>query len=458
MTRGRNPAAVPLSGWGNYPVESCHVSRPETATALRDVVLRGEQQSYISRGLGRAYGDSALNRDQGVLLQTAQDRLLAFDAELGLLTCEAGVSFAEIIDVFLPRGWALPTTPGTKFVTVGGAIAADVHGKNHHRDGSFGEFVVDLRLLAANGEILRCARDQNSDVFWATIGGMGLTGCILSATFRLLPVETVYVDVDYRRTANLDDTLEQMTATNRDYRFSVAWIDCLARGASLGRSVLMLANDAPRSALPPGLQTDPLRLPRRRRKSVPFQFPSFVLNSWSASVFNELYYRSHHDRRRIVDVDSFFYPLDAVLHWNRIYGRRGFLQYQALFPPQTSHDALARLLERVASLRQASFLAVLKSMGPAGSGWLSFPQEGHTLALDIPHRGENMVRLMCELDDLVLENGGRLYLAKDATMSAETFAKMYPNLPRFRQLKAQLDPHDRFSSSQARRLGIVGAR
>ncbi|HEX4143799.1 MAG TPA: FAD-binding oxidoreductase [Pirellulales bacterium] len=457
MTVRENRAAVRLSGWGNYPVEPCHVSRPETVAALRDVVLRGSEQSYIARGLGRSYGDSALNRDQGVILQTGQDRLLAFDAEQGLLTCEAGASLGEIIDVFLPRGWALPTTPGTKYVTVGGAIAADVHGKNHHCDGSLGNFVVALDLLSAAGDVLHCSREENPDVFWATIGGMGLTGCILTATLRLAPVETAYVAVEYRRTANLVDTLARLSATNHDFRFSVAWIDCLARGNSLGRSVLMLANHAPRSALPPALQNDPLRLPRRGKWPVPFNFPSWALNAWSVGLFNEIYYRRHPDGGRLVDFDTFFYPLDAVSHWNRIYGRRGFVQYQVLFPPQTSHQALARLLQRVAARRQTPFLAVLKSMGPAGAGWLSFPREGHTLALDLPHRGESTNRLLRELDELVLEHGGRLYLAKDATMSAETFQAMYPAVARFRQLKAQLDPDNRFSSSQARRLGIVGS-
>ena len=458
MTRREHPAAVRLSGWGNYPVESCHVSRPETEGALRKVVLRGEQPTYISRGLGRAYGDSALNRDQGVILQTAQDRLLAFDAQHGRLVCEAGVSFAEIIEVFLPRGWALPTTPGTKFVTVGGAIAADVHGKNHHGDGSLGNYVIELQLLTATGQVLDCSRDENPDIFWATIGGMGLTGCIVSATIQLVPVETAHLHVDYHRTANLGATLECFAATNRDHRFSVAWIDCLGRGNALGRSVVMLGNYAPLSALPAALQAKPLRLPRRRQVSVPFYLPSVALNSWSVGIFNEAYYRRHPDGRRLVDWDSFFYPLDSVLHWNRIYGRRGFLQYQVVFPPQTSHDALTRLLERLAARKQVPFLAVLKSMGPAGPGWLSFPFEGHTLALDLPHCGETMDRIMRELDDLVLENGGRLYLAKDATMSAETFRAMYPGLARFRQLKAGIDPDNRFSSSQARRLGIVGGR
>ena len=411
------------------------------------------------RGLGRAYGDSALNRDQGVLLQTAQDRFLAFDAQHGLLACEAGVSFEEIINVFLPRGWALPTTPGTKFVTVGGAIAADVHGKNHHCDGSFGNYVVDLQLLTAAGQVLRCSRDENQDVFWATIGGMGLTGCIVSATIQLVAVETAYVDVDYRRTANLGDTLDRLATTNRDFRFSVAWIDCLGRGNSLGRSVLMLGNYAPRSAVPPALQADPLRLPRRRRKAVPFNFPAFALNAWSVGVFNEAYYRRHPDRRRLVDFDSFFYPLDSVLHWNRIYGRRGFLQYQVLFPPQTSHEALARLLERVAARHQVPFLAVLKSMGPAGPGWLSFPFEGHTLATSIyPTTARTWIASWASSTNWYSKMGADYTSPRMRRSARQTFRAMYPGLPRFRQLKAEIDPENRFSSSQARRLGIVGTQ
>ncbi|HTU23806.1 MAG TPA: FAD-binding oxidoreductase [Pirellulales bacterium] len=455
MNRPQERGAVRLAGWGNAPVEFCHPVRPQTASALQQLVAHGDQPSYIPRGLGRSYGDAALNHGEGVILQSGRDRMLAFDGQHGLLRCEAGVSLADIIDVFLPRGWALPTTPGTKFVTLGGAIAADVHGKNHHRDGSLGGYVVDLELLTAGGQILRCSPTENTDLFWATIGGMGLTGCILTATLRLLPVETAYVDVEYRRTADLGETLERCTATAGDYRYWVAWIDCLARRGKLGRSVLMLANDAPRSALSPRVRDRPLRLPQRRRMSIPCNFPSGTLNAWSVAAFNELYYRGHRDGRRIVDVESFFYPLDGLGNWNRIYGRRGFFQYQALFPPQTAHAALAKLLEKLAESRQASFLAVLKSMGPAGKGWLSFPFEGYTLALDLPNRGSQTVRLLAELDELVLENGGRLYLAKDATMTAETFWAMYPNLPRFRELKSAIDPANRFNSSLARRVGIV---
>ena len=458
MPNASDPAVQLLRGWGNYPPEPCRVSRPETL-AIQQAVLAGDSsRDYIPRGLGRAYGDSALNHDGGVVVQTRLNRFLDFDAEQGLVNCLAGVALEEIIEALLPRGWFLPTTPGTKFVTVGGAIAADVHGKNHHLDGSFGNFVLDFDLLIASGEVLTCSPTSHEQLFWATIGGMGLTGTILRARVRLLKVESAYLNVSYRRTRDLDATLECFAATNEAFRYSVAWVDCLASGGSLGRCVVMLANDAPRSALSTRLQGRPLVLPSRRNPSVPFHFPSFALNSWSVRIFNELYYRMHGDCERVVDRNAYFYPLDHVLHWNRIYGRRGFIQYQVLFPPETSHRALTRLLEKVARSRQASFLAVLKTMGPANPGLLSFPHAGHTLTLDIPNSGEDLRRLVRELDALVLDHGGRLYLAKDAMTTPEAFRAMYPRLSEFQQIKAQVDPNNRFSSSQARRLGIVEAR
>lgn len=453
--------SIPLSGWGNFPVATCRVTRPETWGDLADVVTAGPEIDYIPRGLGRAYGDSALNADRGVIDHTRLNRFLAFDERTGVLECEAGVSFAEIIEHFLPRGWFLPTTPGTKFVTVGGAIAADVHGKNHHVDGSFGNFVVDLKLLLANGDVLDCSPSRNADVFWATVGGMGLTGVIVSARFRLNRVESAWYDVTYHRTANLDETLDCFAETDADYRYSVAWIDCLARGRSLGRSVAMLANDARATDLPANLVAPALvagtklQIPRRRQKSIPFNFPGWVLNPLSVKAFNELYYATHRDGRRFVDYDSFFYPLDGVQHWNRIYGRRGFVQYQALFPRESSRAGLVELLERIVASRKGSFLAVLKSTGAANSGLLSFPKPGHTLALDFPHTGEDLITLLRECDDIVLRHGGRLYLAKDALTTPHTFAAMYPRLPEFREIKRRLDPHNRFVSSQARRLAIV---
>jgi len=444
-----------ISGWGNFPSECCNVALPQRDVDQREAILGADQASWIARGLGRAYGDSALNRDQGVLVQTSRNHFLAFDEHAGVLQCESGVSFAEIIEHLLPRGWFLPTTPGTKFVTVGGAIAADVHGKNHHADGSFGNFVTSFELLTGCGDIITCSRTENPDIFWATIGGMGLTGVILRARFQLAPVATAYCAVNYRRTRNLDETLDLIAESNAAFRYSVAWIDCLSGGAGLGRSVLMLANDAQPSELPASLTREPLLLPRKRHRSCPFDLPHFVLNGWSVKLFNAIYYGGQRSRQSIVDFDRFFYPLDNLHHWNRIYGRRGFVQYQALFPPETSRAGLRALLTRIVASRRASFLAVLKSSGPANAAPLSYMHPGHTLALDFPNTGADLRPFMTELDEILLKFNGRLYLAKDALTSADAFAVMYPRLAEFRAMKARIDPTGRFASSQARRLGIV---
>jgi decaprenylphospho-beta-D-ribofuranose 2-oxidase len=444
-----------LAGWGNYPVERCHVARPWSVESLRSSVLDRGQPDLIPRGMGRAYGDAALNRDRGVILGDSLNHLLSFDEATGVLECEAGVSLAEIIDHLLPRGWRLPTTPGTKYITIGGAIAADVHGKNHHRDGSFGDYVLDFRLLIASGEQITCSRDRNDDVFWATLGGMGLTGCVISARVQLVRAETAYVAVDFRRTSDLDETLDCFGTTDRAYRYSVAWIDCLATGRSLGRSVLMLGEDARPDDLPEPLRARPLDLPRKRQKSVPLPMPATVLNRLVVKCFNHVYYASHPDGRRILDHDSFFYPLDGVHHWNRIYGRRGFVQYQALFPPETSRQGLIRLLERVAGEQRASFLAVLKSSGPASGGMLSYLYPGHTLAMDFPNTGDDLLAALRGIDRILLDHGGRVYLAKDAVTTPESFREMYPRLPEFLEVKHRVDSENRFASTLSRRLGIA---
>jgi len=448
-------AAQVLSGWGNLPVQNCHLARPETLDMLGRTIVAGDMDNYISRGLGRSYGDAALNKGRGVILQTRLNRFLSFDDRRGVIQCEGGVSLAEIVKYMLPRGWMLPTTPGTKHVTVGGAIASDVHGKNHHRDGSFGNYVQSLELMVASGEVLHCSPTENDRLFWATVGGMGLTGAIVSARVQLKRTESAFVKVTYQRTANLAETLDAFAATDKDFKYSVAWVDCLAANRSLGRSVVMLANDAKRDELGPSERQRPLELPASRTRSVPVNLPSFALNRWSVKAFNWLYYTRHKSCQRLVDHNSFFYPLDGVRHWNRAYGRRGFVQYQALFPSNTSRQALAELLYKISASKQASFLAVLKSCGPASKGMLSFLYPGHTLALDFPYRGERTRQLVQELDDVVIRHGGRLYLAKDAMMSAETFRKMYPRLAEFQTIKADIDPHSRFVSSQAIRLGIV---
>ncbi|HEV3340123.1 MAG TPA: FAD-binding oxidoreductase, partial [Pirellulales bacterium] len=315
-----------LSGWGNLAGQRAPVYRPERVGDLRDTI-RNCGPTLISRGLGRSYGDAAVNAE-GVVSQLRLNRFLAFDDEQGTVACEAGVTFDDLLNVGLPRGFLPAVTPGTKHVTVGGAIAADVHGKNHHVDGSFADHLLEFRLLTSSGELLRCSRTENTQAFWATLGGMGLTGAIVDARFRLLRVTSAYLSVDYEKTTDLDATLEAFAQGDARYRYSVAWIDCLAGGRALGRSVLMRGNHAPADELPAAVAR-PLELPRRRRQQVPCFLPNFVLNSWTVRAFNALYYGRPRRRRTVVDCDAFFYPLDAVHHWNRIYGRRGFLQYQA---------------------------------------------------------------------------------------------------------------------------------
>lgn len=443
-----------LAGWGMIRRQRCDVYRPASpAEGVR--MVRHAPTTIIARGLGRAYGDSAINEQGAVVEQRGLGCFIAFDADTGLLECEAGVSLADIIEVFLPRGWFLPTTPGTKYVTIGGAIAADIHGKNHHRVGSFGGFVEDLRLLLASGEIVRCSRHEHAELFFATLGGMGLTGVIITARVRLVRVPSGFVAVDYTKTTSLDETFAVFERGDATHEHSVAWVDCLARGQTLGRGIVMQGNWADVAALAPRLRGAPFALPRKRRLRVPFVPPVTPLSRFTVYGFNACFYLKHANGRKVIDCDTFFYPLDAIDHWNRLYGSRGFVQYQAFFPRDTSRAGLRELLARIAEAGAASFLAVLKSCGEADGGLLSYLEPGHTLALDMPYHPRTTPALCRDLDAILLKHGGRLYLAKDALTDAATLRSMYPRLPEFQRIKKQVDPECRFSSSQARRLGIV---
>ena len=446
-----------LSGWGHFPVERCEVFRPERLEELRALVRAAPRETLIARGCGRSYGDPALNAAGGVVLTERLDRMLGFDPQEGVLHCEPGVTLAEILDVFVPRGFFFPVTPGTKFVSVGGAIAADVHGKNHHRSGSLAASLVDLDLLTASGEVLRCSREENADLFWATLGGMGLTGVVVDARLRLLPVQSAWMQVEQRRTRDLDATLEDMFERDARHAYAVTWIDALRGGRGMGRGVSHRADHAPLDALPASRRAEPHHLVRRPRLAVPFRLPGFTLNALTMNAFNEVVYRTHPDRDFVLDVDGYFYPLDRVHAWNRIYGRRGAIQFQCLFPPETARRGLVDVLTRLSRGRHPSFLAVLKSCGPASGGLLSFPAPGYTLALDLPHTGSDLLATVAALEAIVLREGGRVYLAKDACLGREGFAAMYPGLSRFREVKAKVDPGARFASSQARRLGLVDA-
>jgi decaprenylphospho-beta-D-ribofuranose 2-oxidase len=447
-------APLQLSGFNRVPVESCYVARAERVEDLGALVGQREHR-VLARGAGRGYGDNALNRDEGVILTQRLDRLLAFDGETGIVQCEGGCTLGRIIETFLPRGWFPRVTPGTKGVTVGGCIAGDVHGKNHHRDGSFATLLIDFELLLPSGEVLACSREENADVFWATLGGMGLTGIILSARVQLRRVESAFVAVEYEQIPNLDTALARFAETDQHSTYSVAWIDCLAAGEAMGRSVLMRGEHARADEVPDRHRAQPLIVPPRRSRSVPFMMPSFLLNGWTVKAFNRRFYRKHTAGRRIVDYDTFFYPLDSVLNYDRMYGRRGFVQYQAVLPRDSSRDALVAMLRTLSQSRSASFLAVLKTMGEPSGGLLSFPRAGHTLALDLPNTGPRLRAVIDELDRIVLAHAGRIYLAKDAFATPEMIRSMYPRLDEFLALKHRLDPDHRLTSSLARRIGIA---
>ena len=447
-------ANMSLAGWGRYKPVPCTAYRPERSSELNSF-LDTPPTSFIARGLGRSYGDAAVNENGALLDMTRLNRMQSFDAATGVLECEGGVSLAEILEVFVPRGFFLSVTPGTKFVTVAGAIANDVHGKNHHCDGTFTQFVDSIELWTPARGVLTCSREENSDIFWATAGGVGLTGIILSATLRLRPVESAYMQVDNKQCSHLDEALEAMAASDKDYLYSVAWVDCLAKGTSLGRSILMRGNHAAANELPAKRMSTPFRLPRRPQLTIPVDFPAFVLNPYSIKAFNTLFYAKNRNADHVVvDYDKYFYPLDGIQQWNRMYGRKGFVQYQATFPLD-GRPGLVKMLERLAASGRASFLAVLKCFGESGPGLLSHPIAGYTLTLDIPNNA-GLDAFVGALDRLLLEYGGRLYLAKDTLANPETIAKMYPKLNEFREIREQLDPNHIISSSLSRRLRLDG--
>lgn len=435
-----------LSGWGRYPRVDVTVQRARGEQDIRNQVIH--HSSFIARGMGRAYGDPALSR-HAVLSLLPSDRILSFDETTGRVTCEAGLVLADLLDIFVPRGWFIPVTPGTKFVTIGGMIAADVHGKNHHKEGSFGDHVESLVLATADGYVLDCSRMANAELFFATCGGMGLTGVIVAATFCLKRIETAYIRQKTLRARNLDEAMQLLEAA-RDATYSVAWIDGMAEGDHLGRSVVYLGEHAMRDEIKS--KKNVFALSPRSAKRIPVDFPGFALNRFSVSAFNALYYAKAKEGDAFVDYDTYFYPLDAVLEWNRIYGRKGFVQYQCVLPLAASSVGMKTLLGRIAQSGLASFLAVLKILG-RGHGVMSFPMEGYTLALDFPVSVDTF-RLFDELDAIVHDYGGRLYLAKDARMRASTLRRGYPRLDEFLDLRQRFDPNGKFSSLQSERLGL----
>lgn len=427
--------------WGRLPrIAPARVLPLTSREALPDLSAIGEPM--LAYGLGRSYGDSCHN-EGGVLLATrGLSRFIAFDAATGVLRCEAGTSLAEILETFVPRGWTLPVTPGTKFVTVGGAIANDVHGKNHHAAGTFGAHVRRIELLRSNGDRVTCSPGQNAELFSATVGGLGLTGLMTSADVALRRIDSPMIDAEHIRMHGLDEFFHLTDDSDGRYEYTVAWVDCLARGRDVGRGIFMRGNHADATVAAPARA--------KSRLVVPFDAPPGLLNRYTVGAFNTLYYRKQWRgrTRRLVHPEAFFYPLDGIRHWNRLYGKAGFYQYQCVVPLEGGAPAMREILTRIARSGQASFLAVLKVFGGLPSpGMLSFPRAGVTLALDVPNKGARTLALFESLDRVTAEAGGAVYPAKDARMSPAQFRGSFPRLEEFTR---HVDPN--FSSSFWRRV------
>ena len=436
----RSPLMSFLS-WGNYPNIKSTFFRFEKPSKLKAII--SENLGLIAYGNGRSYGDSALSPN---MIKTRQrNYFLDFDEEKGIIKVEAGVLLSEILDLVVPKGWFLKVTPGTKLVTVGGCIAADVHGKNHHIGGCFSECVESFSLMMADGEIKKCSKKKNVEIFRATCGGMGLTGVILDATLSLKKINSKNINQTTIKTRNLRETFDAFEEYN-ETPYSVAWIDCLAKGDDLGRCLLMVGDFA---------DDGDLDYSNKWRVNVPFSFPSFTLNHATVKLLNFGYFRKTLGRitKQKVNIDTFFYPLDFVANWNRVYGKNGFTQYQCILPKDVSYEGYEEILGRIADAGKGSFLAILKLYGPANENYLSFPLDGYSLALDFKIES-GLFELLDDLDAIVGEYGGRVYLAKDVRISKELFEKGYPMVEKFRALRKKYNLEDRFSSLQSKRVGI----
>jgi L-gulonolactone oxidase len=434
-----------LLSWGRVVRAGHDVARPLWQSEIPGLLKDGAKdgRSLLAVGLRRSYGDSCLNPGGAILDMTALDRAIAFDPQTRLLRAEAGITFDDLLRILIPRGFFLPVTPGTRFVTLGGAVANDVHGKNHHSAGTFGCWVRRLGLLRHDNEECELGPDDQTGLFAATIGGLGLTGVISWVEIEVIPIASTMMDVETIAFGDLDAFFQIAAESEGLFDYTVSWIDCMAGGRSLGRGIFSRGRHATSEfGLGVGNQTD---------VAVPVDFPQFALNHWTVKAFNALYYWN--GRRKAghssIAYRPFFYPLDAVGQWNRIYGRRGMYQYQSVVPPEAAHAATNAMLKTISSAGEGSFLAVLKTFGDKPSpGLLSFPRPGTTLALDFPNRGASTLALMDRLDAIVREAGGRLYPAKDGRIPAAMFREGYPQWERFRQ---HVDPH--FSSRFWTRVG-----
>lgn len=435
-----------LTGWGRTSPSEATVAEPSTEEELAHTIAHSD--GLIARGLGRSYGDPAQNSG-GTVIESS--RLTRIGTPGPVMDVGAGVSVDELLKVSVPAGWFVPVTAGTRFVTMGGAFAADIHGKNHHRDGTFSRHVQDITIMLADGSVRTVP--AGDPLFEATAGGMGLTGFILSVRLRMRPINTSRILVTTDRTNDLDTLLSTMLEADTHSTYSVAWVDTLATGKNLGRAVITTGEHAEVDQLPAKLQADPLAYDPKQFTGTPQWMPNWALNRLSVAAFNELWYRKapKHREGQVQSIPAFFHPLDGVRHWNRIYGNRGFLQYQFVV---TETEVVRHALEKVSAAGCPVFLAVLKRFGPNNTSPLSFPMTGWTLTLDIPTTVPGLSELLDELDEEVVEAGGRLYLAKDSRMNPRHLPAMYPELERFRAIRDEVDPGHKWRSDLSERLGL----
>ena len=446
-----------LSGWGRTAWTVSDTVQPASEAEVRSAVSGAGDRGSIPRGLGRSYGAAAQNAGGQVLLMagTPVGAEVSLDRSTGVLTAPAGMSLDDILKFAVPQGWFVPVTPGTRFVTVGGAIASDIHGKNHHFDGSFGQHVVSLRLMLSSGEIVDLSPTERPAWFWATVGGMGLTGVVLDARIQMLRIESSRVRVETERLPDFDSVVAAMSSDGEDdkYRYSVSWVDLVATGKSMGRGVLTRGDHATASEAGGG---DVLAYDPKVRLAAPAWVPNQLLNKMSIKAFNELWYRKAPARRHvgIESIPTFFHPLDGVRRWNSLYGTQGFIQYQFIVP-LSEVEVLRRVIEAFAGQGVASFLAVLKRMGRQNIAPMSFPTEGWTLTLDMAAGIRGLPELLARVDSMVLDAGGRHYLAKDSHVSPVAVRRGYPRFGEWQDVRDEMDPGKTWNSDLARRLGLL---
>jgi decaprenylphospho-beta-D-ribofuranose 2-oxidase len=438
-----------ITNWGKYPAVESDEENFTFAEQLKELIAK--DQSFIARGNGRCYGDASL---AGRTISTLKyDKILSFDSSKGIFECQSGITLDQILKVIIPKGWFLPVTPGTKFITIGGAVASDVHGKNHHVDGSFSNYIAELDVILVNNQIITCSPAEYTDLFEATCGGMGLTGVITRVKFALKKIETSFIRQKQVRADSLEELISLIEKYNQ-YTYSVAWIDCFKKGKHFGRSKLILGEHAELKDLNDQQKKDPLISPRKIQVTFPFTLPYWVLNTFTVQMFNFLYFIKNFKKEvnTVVAYEPFFYPLDAILHWNRLYGKRGFIQYQFVIPLDAK-IGLIEILKRISDERLGSFLTVLKVFGKQES-LISFPKEGYTLALDFPLR-KGLLGFLDELDQIVIKYGGRLYMSKDARMKPEVLKNGYPELEKFKNIVKKYNPDGKIRSIQSDRLFLT---